>query len=574
MNVSQQDLSAADLWRSLRAWVLPEAAQAGAVPIAPLSDVYAEPRISAACVRALAFALLAAGGSLALLPLWLDAYRLWSSDALRSIGMIFPLLALLGVLSAWRRLDWVVEGSVWGLLLVALSLPLARFVSVARLAVVLEGSRVNLLHPGPVLFLYGVGTTLLFGGPKLLRAALPPLLLLLAIDPVPHLFNPVIDLPMQRLSAATARGFAHLIGLQPTGDQLRMMFAPEFGMLIVPGCNGLRGAVTLAWLTLVFGYRRRLRWHLLLLLVPMALLLGYALNLLRLVTLVVYYRLGLTFPSIQPYGAPVDYAIGCSVFLLATVILGALIHLGRPSSTVANSRQVYPPVRFVATDRLVNLCAWSFLLLTTAFALPQLHSLVTLPAVQPDESQALAAFPESTGRYHLLRTYAEHDLNGRIALAMGEYVDAQSGHRLKLGLWVASGNHLVATSKMAQGLMPGWTGSFEAHAAPSTPIHFVVSLFDDGVTRSLDAETACSSRDCADQLAMPAQGRFVFVGPRAKELTWPVQGRRLPILLERQCPENNEVHPEVQRQQFEADVRDFAQQIDFTSLVDRLGSRP
>ena len=539
----------------------------------PATIADTRPHVSAGCLRALAFALLVSGGALALLPLWLDAYRLWSNDALRSIGMIFPVLTLLGVLAAWRRLGWAAQGSWWGFPLIALSIPLARFVSVARLAMVLHGNLVNLLHPGPVLFIYGVGATLLFGGPKLLRAALPPLALLLAIDPVPHVFNAAIDLPMQRLSAATARSFAHLIGLQPTGEQLRMMFAPDFGMLIVPGCNGLRGAVTLAWLTLIFGYSRRLRPRLLALLTPAALLLGYGLNLLRLMTLVVYYRLGLAFPRIQPYGESVDYAIGCSVFLLATLTLGVLVHLLQPARMTA----VQPGLthaRFVPATLATKLRAWSFLLLTSAFVLPQLHSLATLPVPHADEAQALAAFPANVGSYRLVRTYAEHDPNGNTNLAMSDYADAGSGRRLTLGLWVASGNHLVANSKMAQGLMPLWTGSFDARDASSTPIHLVTSLFDDGATRSLNAETACSAQNCSDHLAVPAHGHFVFLAPRTQELALPAQGKRLPILIERQWPENDPTSPKLQRQQFEADTRAFTQQLDLTSLVERLGSRP
>ncbi len=534
---------------------------------------YVHPLVSAGCLRALAASLLAAGGSLALLSLWLDAYRLWSNDALRSIGMIFPPLALLGVLAAWRRLGWAEKGSWWGFPLVVLSIPLAHFVSVARLSIFLHGSRVNLLHPGPVLFLYGAGVTLLFGGPRLLRAALPPLLLLLAIDPVPHMFNAAIDLPMQHLSATTARGFAHLLGLQPTGEQLRMMFAPDFGMLIVPGCNGLRGAVTLAWLTLLFGYCRRVSPRLLAIVTPLALLLGYGLNLLRLMTLVVYYRLGLTFPAIQPFGESVDYAIGCSVFLLATLTLGRLIQLVQPSPGKSALR-TRPPVRFVPSGLAPKLRAGSFLLLTIAFALPQLHSLATFPAQHADETQVLAVFPPEIGLYHLIDTYAEHDPNGNINLAMGDYQDSGSGRRLTFGLWVASGNHLVASSKMAQGLLPRWTGSFDAHAAPSTPMHFVTSFFDDGATRSLDAESACSIQSCSDHLATSAHGRFVFVAPQSQELAFPAQGKRLPILLERQWPEDDASSPHLQRQQFEADARAFTEQLDVTSLVERLGSRP
>ena len=157
---------------------------------------------------------------------------------------------------------------------------------------------------------------------------------------------------------------------------------------------------------------------------------------------------------------------------------------------------------------------------------------------------------------------------------MAAYADAASGRGLTLGLWVASGNHLVATSRMAQGLMPLSTGAFDALAAPSTPIHFVSSLFDDGQTRSLDAETACSAQTCSDQLLTPAHGRFVFVAPRSQELALPVRGKRLPILIERQWPENDRTSAQLQRQQFEADTRAFTTQLDLTSLVERLGSRP
>lgn len=553
--------------------MLTESLQTNATVVLPAASAQRRPQASEGLLRGLAFALLVAGGSMALLPLWLDAYRLWSSDALRSIGMIFPVLALLGVLAAWRRLGWAAEGSWWGFPLVALSIPLARFVSVARFAVVVHGSRVNLLHPGPVLFLYGVGATLLFGGTKLLRTALPPLALLLAIDPVPHIFNAAIDLPMQRLSAATARSFAHLIGLQPSGEQLRMMFAPDFGMLIVPGCNGLRGAVTLAWITLIFGYSRRLSPRLLAVLTPAALLLGYGLNLLRLMTLVLYYRLGLALPSIQPYGESVDYAIGCSVFLLATLTLGVLIHVLQPSLAARQMRRSASP-RPGRSSLAPRLRAWSFVLLTAVFVLPQLRSLAALPPVHADESQGLAALPVDVGSYRLVRTYAEHDPNGNMNLAMGQYQDFTSGHRLNLGLWVASGNHLVASSKMAQGLTPLWTGSFDAHAAPLTALHFVTSLFDDGAMRSLDAETACSAQDCSDQLASPAHGRFFFVAPKTQELAFPAQGKRLPILIERQWPANDPISVQLQREQFEADVRVFTQQLNLTSLVERLGSRP
>jgi len=35
------------------------------------------------------------------------------------------------------------------------------------------------------------------------------------------------------------------------------MFAPDFGMFIAPGCDGIRGAITLGYLALVLGYLKR-----------------------------------------------------------------------------------------------------------------------------------------------------------------------------------------------------------------------------------------------------------------------------------------------------------------------------
>jgi exosortase J len=81
---------------------------------------------------------------------------------------------------------------------------------------------------GTALFLYGTGAVLLFGRPRLLPLSIAPLCLLLFINPVARPFNSLVDQPLQYLSTSTVRAFAHLIGLHPTGVQLRMMFVPDY----------------------------------------------------------------------------------------------------------------------------------------------------------------------------------------------------------------------------------------------------------------------------------------------------------------------------------------------------------
>ena len=74
------------------------------------------------------------------------------------------------------------------------------------------------------------------------------------VNPVPHFFTLHIDLPLQHASSLIARGFAHALGQKFTPDQLRLMFTPDFGMFIAPGCNGIRGAITMGFIALIAGY--------------------------------------------------------------------------------------------------------------------------------------------------------------------------------------------------------------------------------------------------------------------------------------------------------------------------------
>ena len=100
--------------------------------------------------------------------------------------------------------------------------------------------------------------------------------------------------------------------------------------MIVPGCDGLRGAVTLGYLALVYGYIHRVSVRGLVMLTTGGVLLGYLLNLVRLCVLVCYYRLGVAIPSIQTYGVQVDYVIGVSLFVGATIALGLVVGLYLP----------------------------------------------------------------------------------------------------------------------------------------------------------------------------------------------------------------------------------------------------
>jgi len=528
---------------------------------------------------------LVAAGSLSLSPLWQTMFRIWATDPLRSIGAIFPLVACVGVLAGWRRLNWKMNGTFWALPLVALSILLARAIAASSVAVGYSGQQLNLMNFGTALFLYAIGAVLLFGGTRLLRASIAPLCLLLLISPVPAVFNSLVDMPLQNLSAFTARSFAHLIGLQPTGVQLRMMFTPDFGMFIAPGCNGVRGSITFGYLALIFGYARRLRLRALLLTSLGAFLLGYALNLLRLCVLVVYYRAGVSFPVLQKHGAAIDYLIGCTLFLFAAIGLGLLIRSLEPNALagIQKAKQIpgmeisgsHPVVRRQRYAEAAR--ALCFLALTFAIIVPELRSVEWPPALRPNEQEVFDSFPATVGPYRLSRTWAEHYSNGMIALAMAEYsVSPDTENTVKsftFGLWVGSASHLVANSKFIQGVVAQGTGSFDAAARHALPVHFATSFYDDGISRQYLAESTCTRSGCLGHLRAYSHEGFFFKAPGLSDFTFAPRGNSLPILLRREWLDTEPTSSADLRAQFEADARLFMEQVDLQSLVVQDGSQ-
>lgn len=513
-------------------------------------------------------------GSGALLPLWIHMYGVWTHDPLRAIGAWFPLISLAGVLTKWHLLRWDLRGSTWGYVPIVLSILAAWFLFAANPRFAVNGVEFSLAPWGVVLFAYGAGACVLFGGSRLLRAALAPLCLLLFLNPVPHAYNALVDMPLQQFSAATARSFAHVIGLHPTGEQLRMMFAPNFGMMIVPGCNGVRGSITLAYLALIYGYTRRLRPARLTSVALLGFFAGYALNLIRLCLLVVYYRVGLTLPSIQPYGAGIDYVIGGTIFLFATLTLGLFIRRLEAKSSPAVA--ISPAsMDTLAPDRLANVWRPCFLLmLAAAVVVPQLRGLSHAFAPRLTEETASRLFPAHVGEYQLVRTYGEQQ-SGSLVFALADYEQpAAPSHPpsdITLGFWLGGPDHLVALSRKAQGLRPEWIGSFDATTQTQPKIHLYSTYFDDGLSRQYNAETICSEAACSAGLPS-AKGFHLEISNIGSLNILRGPGKHLPVLLRREWPETTAGDPADLRRGFELDARHFISKLDLRPILETAGS--
>ena len=253
-----------------------------------------------------------------------DLWGLWTRDGLRSIGLLIPPASLLLALRAWTREDWQEGGSWWGLLLIGLSLGVGvRAQDSPLYAVITEFSwaRINLVPTGLILCTYASGAVLLFGGRRTWIAVRFPLLLLIFVNPVPTAFSALVDLPLQHIAAQAARGFAAVLNVPVSEGTLKMMFAPQLGMFIAPGCDGLRGAATMGYIALIVGHLHRLSAPRLATFAVSASVLAYVFNLLRLCGVVIYYWFALRFPTIGAYGAQVDYAIGGVLFCFAAMFL-------------------------------------------------------------------------------------------------------------------------------------------------------------------------------------------------------------------------------------------------------------
>jgi hypothetical protein len=74
--------------------------------------VYLSPAVAAAVV-----AVLSVLGLTTILSSVRALWWLWTTDPLKSIGMVIPVVSFLLILRVWRSLDWEVDGSWWGLAL-------------------------------------------------------------------------------------------------------------------------------------------------------------------------------------------------------------------------------------------------------------------------------------------------------------------------------------------------------------------------------------------------------------------------------------------------------------------------
>jgi exosortase J len=544
------------------------------LPTPDVTNSVAEPRGLDGLNLALISSSLAVFALLSILPTVFGLWLGWTRDGLNSIGMLVPIVSFVLVSRVWYRLDWKSEGSWWGLAILAATVALVRIREQAVILLVLS-PKLSAPFPPPalVVFAFGSGVTLLIGGTRLYRAALFPIFLLWFVNPFPHTFSVLIDLPLQHVSAQLARGFAVALGQKLTPDNLRLMFTPAFGMFIAPGCNGIRGAVTMGLIALVAGYLYRFRWYVHAFIVAGAIILGYAFNLLRLYILVLYYLVALHLPWLQPRATMGDYVIGAVLFLVATLLLFFVID--RYSTANIESDEFGKKAdKSIGSDDAVGIptdtSLMQYLRLATLVTLG-VYGLTGISRVyaemRPDLIQLASpeVLPAHLGAYQRVRTWNETVSSGTVVYVWAQYA-VPGGGPINLGISPILGPHDVMMCHSARGDDPLWRSNITMPTGGARPVQFNTAFFADGATQYLEASTLCTGSGCGEFATESTRFGIVFSRPDSATLLTAGLHRPIPVII-RTEPVVTMPPADTTRDQMTQAIRGFASGINFDELM-------
>ena len=482
--------------------------------------------------------LCAAAGLLTIWPSVQSLFNIWTTDDLKSMGMAVPLVSYLLILRAWKGLDWETEGSWWGFAVLAASAALMFLRDQMLLIVTINKDWLLQLPPLPlVAVVYAAGMVLLFGGTRLLRAAWFPVLFMWAVIPVPQTFSRIVDLPLQHASATVARAWAHALGQPLTQDKLRLMFTPEFGMFIAPGCNGIRGAITLGLAAVVVGYVYRFRWYVYAPIVAGAVLLGYLFNFLRLCLLVVYYKIALPYPWLQDHAKMADYLIGGCLFLCALALFFTVANNLRndlaeptPVSLPEPATAMKAPPQAGRSSASLWLRVAALLAMAAIFGADMLHQRrVDLAA---DARQAMPALPTHVGNFTLQRTWNEQQF-GVLVYTWGDYsAPAANGApdaHVMLGVSPQT-VHDAEVCHIARGEDPTWHGQIVA-ATAGGQVELTAATYNNGAIQKLEASTVCDHGACRQYSETSQHMTLIYARPHRGVPLEADTTRPIPILL-------------------------------------------
>ncbi len=456
---------------------------------------------------------------------------IWQTDALKSVGLAVPFVCFALILRDWRAIGWETEGTWWGFVLLAGGVFLVFIRDQMLFIVTVNKDWLLQLPPLPlVAVLYAASLVLLFGGMRLLRAAWFPVLLMWAVIPVPQTFSRRVDVPLQHAGALVARNFAHVIGVHLNAVDLRLMFSPTTGMFIAPGCDGLRGSITMGLTAIVIAYYYRFRWFVFFPVVVAGVLLGYVFNFLRLCSMVIYDRISVSYPRLGPHEELADHIVGACIFVIALAIFFTAIEkLKRPP--VDSSPSLMQPDRVRAWPILSKVAA--MLAIAAIFGVDVIHEHRVDAAVAAASAREMPQFPEHIGNFTLQRTWNETQL-GVLIYAWGVYAapadaNGTAGKQVMLGVSPQT-VHDAEVCHIARGEDPTWHGQIVA-ATAGGQVELTAATYNNGAIQKLEASTVCDKGACRQFSQTTQHMTLVYAWPHRGVPLQADTTRPIPILL-------------------------------------------
>ncbi len=494
------------------------------------------------------------------------------------MGLVVPFVSFALILRSWRQIGWRAEGSWWGFAVLAGAAALMWLHQEMLFVVMVHKDWLLQLPPLPLIaVMYGAGIVLLFGGKRLLRAAWFGVVFLWMVIPVPQTFTRAIDLPLQHASASVARAFAHALGQPLAQDKLRLMFTPDFGMFIAPGCNGIRGAITLGLAAVVVSYMYRFRWFVYAPVVAGAVLLGYLFNFLRLCLLVVYYKIALPYPWLQERARGADFWIGGVLFACALAVFFAVANRLRndpadvhPEVVERETVSEPPSYRTPATPLLLRVAA--LLALAAIFGFDAYDTRVAAAKVLAAAPHSVA-LPQQLGRYVLLRTWDDTLTGGTIVYSWSEYaVPGENGPHVALGISPVLGIHDAEVCHLARGENPVFHGQVKARSSASD-LDLTVASYNDGVKQWIEASTVCEADDCRQFSQSSQHVTLVYAQPHRTAPLTSNTTRPVPVLIRLESTDTTSPDSAI-RPMLVARLQDFLGGFDLVAATQPYGLRP
>ena len=384
------------------------------------------------------------------------------------------------------------------------------------------------------------------------------------------MFSLWVDLPLQHASAHIARAFAIDLGHSLTPDHLRLMFTPEFGMFIAPGCNGIRGSITMGFIALIAGYVYRFRWYANALVVVGAILLGYVFNLTRLCLLVLYYIVALHFPSLQNMAENADYLIGAGLFLFATLLLFSVIHRLRDAKGLKVFASAVLPengsiTNVIPRSQYARLTAMGVIAFLSCVGLLRANATIRPSTVSAADAEA-QRFPPRLGNYTLVRSWNETLTAGPIVYVWAQYTPVGGGTPIALGVSPVLEWHDPLICHSIRGDNPLWQGQLTVPSAEIAPVSFSSAFYSNGVVQYLEASTQCGDVSCGEFTTERTHFGFVFSRPDPKSLFSGDTRRSIPVMLRVETNDMS-IPADSARQQLTENLRAFLASVKLIDLT-------